>query len=119
MDIRELYDKIGGDLDDLLRRFGNEARVERFLGLFLKDTSFAELQEAVEKEDWPVAFRAAHTLKGVAGNMSFSKLLRSVSELTEALRGGEALTDWALYWAVSDDFALVTENVRAYLEEKA
>lgn len=117
MELKELYEKIGGDYDDVMMRFGKETRIKRFLGLFLKDTSFSELQTGIEARDWETAFRAAHTLKGVAGNMSFEKLRASASELTEAIRGGVELKDFALYDTVCADFALTLNGVQDYLNE--
>ena len=38
--------------------------------------------------DLPAAFRAAHTLKGVAANLGFAKLAAAAGELTEILRKG-------------------------------
>lgn len=60
-------------------------------------------------QDWEAAFRAAHTLKGVAQNLGFQKLYLSSTALTEALRGPKPLTDPALREAVAmDQAALLT-----------
>ena len=115
MELAELYERIGGSMENLFGRFGNETRVKRFLGLFLKDPSFAELQAAAEAGDWAAAFRAAHTLKGVTANMNFTRLTHSASALTEALRGGKTLEDRALLDAVCEDYRLVESTVREYL----
>ena len=40
----------------------------------------------MSEENRERAFRAAHTLKGVCGNLSLDKLLDSASKLTELLR---------------------------------
>ena len=45
--------------------------------------------EKLSSEDYPEAFRAAHTLKGVCENLGLSDLCKSSSVLTEALRAGE------------------------------
>ena len=85
-DIRAAYESIGADFDDAARRFGSPALVERFAGMFLQDKSFPELEEALAAHNARAAFRAAHTLKGVALNLSLSNLAAPAVEVTEALR---------------------------------
>lgn len=119
MTLSELYDKIGGDFADVTARFGTEARIERFLGLFLKDPSYDELKNAVAASDWETAFRAAHTMKGTSGNMSLTRLQRSASELTEHLRGGKPLTERSLYDAVCADYDMVLEELHKFMDSKA
>lgn len=73
------------------------------------DTSWGSLESAIHSQDWEAAFRAAHTLKGVAQNLGFQKLYLSSTALTEALRGPKPLTDPALREAVAlDQAALLT-----------
>ena len=79
----------GISVDDALERFmGNEALLERMLLRFPEDPSYGELVQAMERDDREGAFRAAHTLKGVCGNLSMGRLYRLVSDQVELLRGG-------------------------------
>lgn len=103
MNLQDVYAALGGNYDDVLARFGKEERVVRFLGLFLRDGSFSDLQKAVAENDSAAAFAAAHTLKGVALNMGLCALADSASRLTEQLRGGGDM-DSALYRAVCEDY---------------
>ena len=119
MELRELYENIGGDYDEVMMRFMKEERVNRFIPMFLKDGSFAELQKAVAEQDWNTAFRAAHTLKGVAGNMSFERLRAVDSDLTEAIRGGVPLQDITLYEKVCAEYEAEVALIQAYLAERA
>lgn len=87
--LREAYQSIGADYDDVLTRLmGSEDMVARFAGRFAGDPSYAQLTEALAAGDAETAFRAAHTLKGVAQNLSLVNLYEPASALTEALRGG-------------------------------
>ncbi len=97
MTLEEMYRKLGGDYGDVRLRIPSEALIRRFAVKFLSDTTFADLVEAVEAQDWEKAFRAAHTMKGVALNLGFGTLCRTASELTEALRSREPLT-WIFHW---------------------
>lgn len=91
MTVIECYEKIGGDYENAMSRFKNEALVKRFLPMFLSDPSFRELTDALEKDDVGTAFRAAHTLKGVTANLSLARLNSAAVEITEMLRAEELL----------------------------
>lgn len=87
--LREAYQNVGADYDDVLNRLmGSEDMVARFAGRFADDPSFAQLTEALAAGDAQAAFRAAHTLKGVAQNLGLVNLYEPASALTESLRGG-------------------------------
>ncbi|HIR52229.1 MAG TPA: Hpt domain-containing protein [Candidatus Onthovicinus excrementipullorum] len=79
----------GISVEEVLGRFmGNDALLERMLHKFLEDQTYAQLAEAMEQEDRDRAFQAAHTLKGVCGNLSMDRLFHLVSEQVELLRSG-------------------------------
>lgn len=86
MTIRECYEATHSDYNDVLGRLGSESLIKRFALKFLDDTSYQELLEAMKQADGEVAFRMAHTLKGVCLNLGFTELGKVSSELTEALR---------------------------------
>ena len=87
--LREAYENIGADYDDVLHRLmDSDDMVARFAGKFLEDPSMAQLEDALTAGDVEAAFRAAHTLKGVAQNLGFSNVFEPASALTESLRGG-------------------------------
>lgn len=86
MKIRECYEQMGADYDNVLSRLGSDAMVERFALKFLQEKTFDNLKEAIEKKDAEEAFRAAHTLKGICLNLGFDNLFTVSSELTEKLR---------------------------------
>lgn len=88
MDLKECYEKLGGDYDEVLARLYSETMVRRFLTKFPGDGTFRLLTEQLSAENYPEAFRAAHTLKGICENLGLSDLARSGSMLTEALRAG-------------------------------
>lgn len=86
--IREAYEKMGGNFEETVTRLTSEAFVQRFAGKFVNDPSFNDLKQALDAKDAELAFRAAHTLKGVCQNLGFSNLYKPASDLTEILRGG-------------------------------
>ena len=89
MNVRECYDAIKGDYEEVKRRFLTDARIRRFALLFLRDSSMEELRAAMKDQNCEKAFQAAHTLKGVCLNLGFSGLYEPVNRITEMLRSGD------------------------------
>lgn len=109
MTLEEFYARIGGNYQETLRRLPSEKMIRKFVGKYVADPSYQELDAALAKKDWEAAFRAAHTLKGVAQNLGLDQLQRVSSALTEALRGGKPLTEPALLEAVKVEQARTLE----------
>lgn len=89
MTLREMYETLGGNYDNVLGRLMSEQLINKFVRLFQKDESFDNLKRSFTEKNHAEAFRAAHTLKGVAQNLGFDRLFETSSELTEFLRGRE------------------------------
>ena len=86
MAIKDIYEKTNGDYAGVVKRLGSENTVAHFVVRFLSDGSMNELNEAFAQKDVERAFRAAHTLKGVALNLGFTELGENAAVLTEILR---------------------------------
>lgn len=79
----------GIDWPDVSARFmGNDDLVIKFMLKFADDQSMEELTAALANGDTENAFKAIHTLKGVAGNLGMSVIHDDVCALTEILRVG-------------------------------
>lgn len=88
MTLQECYDIMGGDYTGILRRFRTESMISRFLKKLPADPNYAMLEEALDKQDYETAFRAAHTLKGLALNLGLTELADSSATLSDLLRSG-------------------------------
>ena len=86
MTIQECYKAIGGNYEDILGRLNNEALIRKFVLMFLEDSSYMQLKQAMADKNYEEAFRSAHTLKGVCQNLSFDRLYEVSHNLTELLR---------------------------------
>lgn len=62
MSLKECYDKMGADYEDVLSRLRSEVLVRKFALKFLDDDSYANLKATMESGNAPEAFRGAHTL---------------------------------------------------------
>lgn len=100
------FDAYGADYAATMERFmGNETLYLRFLDMLFEDESLQKLGDALEAGNLADAFAAAHTLKGVAGNMGLTPLYQAVCILVEPLRAGEPREDYPiLYQAVRAEF---------------
>ena len=79
----------GIDPDDALKRLMNsETLYLRLIKKLLDDKTFSELKKAVEERDHELMFRASHTLKGVAGNLSLKTLYGLLISQVEFFRAG-------------------------------
>lgn len=93
MTLKECYNKIGGDYNDVLSRLLTEERVIKYCKKFLENSDYIEVRGAFEKEDFARAFELTHSIKGMCANMGFSRVFSSASELCESVRGGAPKKD--------------------------
>ena len=109
MKLNEFYSTVGGDYTEAKARFQSDERIARFLKMFPGDDSMQNLSAAVAANDAPTAFRAVHTLKGVALNLGLGSLAHASSQMTEALRGQDSMPESVqpLYVAVQKEYAAV------------
>lgn len=115
MDIKTFYETVGGSYDEILGRFMQESRVLKFVRRFPADGSFALLKTSLAEGNCEEAFRAAHTLKGIAQNLSFTALYQQVEPLTNHLRGGNM--DVGAYLAETERLYELTVSAISQLED--
>ena len=93
MTANELAEKLsmyGIDYADAMDRFGQNAVLYEHLAMkYLNDEHFVGFKAAMEVADYDNAYREAHSLKGVAGNLSLLNLYNAASEVTRFLSEGE------------------------------
>lgn len=109
--MRECFERYGMDYITTMDRFmNNEALYLRLLGKLFPNKELQQMGAALEAGDRGGAFEAAHTLKGVSGNLGLTPLYEAVCTLVEPLRAGEEREDYsALYQAVQTEFQKTEE----------
>ena len=105
-EFREKFEAYGANYAATMERFmDNEAMYLHFFDMLFEDENLQKLGCALKAGNTEEAFAAAHTLKGVVGNMGLTPLYRSVCAMVEPLRAREQRGDyWALYQAVQAEF---------------
>ncbi len=82
--------EFGIDLPDAMSRMdGDEALYKRLAFKYLDNTNYVDLVAAMEAKDYDDAYTAAHTLKGVSGNLSLANLYKVSAAVSTALYQGE------------------------------
>ena len=84
----------------------------------MEDDSFPRLLQAMEAGNREEAILAAHSLKGVSGNLAFARLYASSSLLAELLRSRpDAIPKeaFSLLEKVTGDYHATINAIRSYL----
>lgn len=118
MTIQECYTKLKGNYEDAVRRLSSDNLIERFMLMFPKDTTMQALRAAVAEGNIEESFRAAHTLKGIAANLSFSELAEVSSKLTEQLRPRTNQADGELVSQIEELYELTINTLKEYQASK-
>ena len=111
MQLNEFFAAVGGNYDLVLFRLPGENMIRRFLRRFTEDPSYGNLKTALAEQNISDAFRAAHTLKGIAANLGLDALANAASDLTEALRGASAMPPQRLMDAVDINYQNVIQQI--------
>ena len=131
MTLKDCYMQMGADYEETVQRLRSESLIQRIILKFPQDPSYQELCQALADGNIEVAFRAAHTLKGVCQNLGFKNLYEPSAELTErlrplqetetddlmqkvteVLRGRETAGSDALYAQVKEQYTTLTDAIR-------
>ena len=114
MTVRECYEAMGADYEDVLGRLRKDERIQKFVLKLLNDKSYELLMNSMEAGDMTEAFRAAHTLKGVCQNLSITALYHSSAELADRLRDGQEYGEDVapLLERVKKDYTLAMDCIR-------
>lgn len=116
MTLQECYTALGGDYEDVISRLRSERLVRKFVLQFLDDGSYDLLCTSLEQKNYGDAFRAAHTIKGMCQNLSFTKLQESSGLLSGKLRSGCTPEVESLMEQVAEDYQRVLGAIRAFQE---
>jgi len=118
---RQLLEENGADVEATLNRFmGNDVIYQKFLGKFPDDPNYANLGTNIESGNYEEAYRCAHALKGVVGNLGLTPIYETVSTLVEELRNkanadvdaARANEEWQQIKIVYEKFiAIIKENM--------
>ena len=117
-EFREIFEVYGADYNSTMARFmGKEAMYLKFLDMLFKDDNLEKLGTALEQQDYEAAFAAAHTLKGVVGNMGLTPLFNAVCAIVESLRKREVPEDYNVLYQIIQTGFLQADEFRKKIKE--
>ena len=110
-DLKKSLEDYGADYKTTLARFMNNEQIYlRILQKFPQDDTLQKLGQALQDGDYANAFNAAHTLKGVTGNLGLTPLYEAVCAIVEPLRAGKVHEDLAAR------YQLIQEEYQKFLD---
>lgn len=110
---KERLKAAGINLDGALERFmGNESMLERYLGRFLEEKSYAALCEAVAADDAQAAAAAVHTLKSVCGSIGCDRMQELALAQEEKMRAGDWQGAKAMLPALQEEYDCICAVLR-------
>ncbi len=86
MSVKELYESFGGDYNRAVQTMMNDACVTRMLSKFVANNSYSDMINAYKEGNLRTVFEAAHSLKGVSGNLALTPLYEKASVICEKTR---------------------------------
>lgn len=90
MNLQEAIKEMNIDYNTVISRFGeSEAIYQRFLKKFLDDSTYYELEQVWEKQNYEEIEKKAHTLKGIAGNLNLENLYSISNDLVQKIRNNQ------------------------------
>ena len=98
----------------------NEALLNRFLKKFLEDQTFAHLQESYKAYDCPdyeALIKDVHSLKGLAANLSMTRLYNITDEWLHDLRNKNYETSEQLYQQCLEEYTNITQGLKEIFSE--
>ena len=110
--IQEFYEKINGDYELAISRMQSDERIKKYLGFFLMDESYKQLDDAMKAKNCEEAFNGAHTLKGVCQNMAFTALSKVVEQITEELRAKDLEKAKGTFLSVETEYKKVIDEIK-------
>ena len=90
MEKKDKLKEAGIDVEEALERFlGNEDLYLKFLLKFPKDDNFSNMEKYLKQNNCEEAYKCAHSIKGVAGNLSIFNVYKCMSILAEYLKNSQ------------------------------
>ena len=91
--LKEFYDSIGGDYNEVFLQLGDDEVILEFLRKFFAKNELNELKVFLSEKKYKDAFMCVHNIKGYGLNMALVPLYKAADVLCEALRKGKPVVN--------------------------
>jgi HPt (histidine-containing phosphotransfer) domain-containing protein len=114
MTVQECYEAISGDYEGVKGRLLTDERIQKYLVKFSNATDYQQMVDAINQEDYELAFRMSHNLKGVSLNLGITQLQKTSEVLCEEFRNGKPQNDiTGLLNAVTDEYNRTIDAIKS------
>jgi HPt (histidine-containing phosphotransfer) domain-containing protein len=104
---------MNGDYEGVKGRLLTDERIKKYLIKFSNATDYQQMVDAIEKDDYDLAFRMSHNLKGVSLNLGITQLQKTSEVLCEEYRNGKPQNDvTGLLQAVTDAYHATLDAIQ-------
>lgn len=121
MKVEECYAMMNGDYNDVISRLISDERVSKYIVKFLDNNDYDNIFSGLDAKDYMLAFRSAHSVKGMCLNLGFPALASSSSEVCEVLRPGDHAPEvdmTPLLDKMSKDYDVVKQAIEAFRDSQ-
>ena len=121
MQVKECYAMMNGDYDDVIGRLVSDERVAKYIVKFLDGSDYDNIFKGLEEKDYMLAFRSAHSVKGMCLNLGIPSLAASSSAVCEELRPGDHAPEGditPLIDKMKEDYEVVKGAITAFKNEQ-
>ena len=115
MNVKQFYIDTGGSYNDALAIMMNDILIAKMLGKFVSGGSCLQMIELYEQKEYRSLFAAAHSLKGVAGNLALTPLYNLASFITEATRNDDGANLDKEINELKNIYELIKEKYQQYI----
>ncbi len=113
MNFDEAIKAIGINKEETLNRFsGNNELLEKFIKKFPEDKTIDFIKKAASEKNYNDLEESVHTMKGLSGNLGFSKLYEYSSALVNAIRAKDFSTADILTPKVIETCCKISEIIK-------
>ncbi|MEE1076115.1 MAG: Hpt domain-containing protein [Acutalibacteraceae bacterium] len=118
MTLRDFYNEINGNYNEISSRILNEGRIRKYLDIFLQDNTFTDLCTEIDRNNIQSAYIYAHKLKGLSQNLSLSSLYVYADLITKALQGNNIKKTICVLPKLSQEYTRVISGIKSLNENQ-
>lgn len=93
MELRECYEYMEGDYQEVYLRLGNDQIIAKYLKKYIDRNEMENLKKAITEKRYKDVFLYSHNMKGLGLNLSLTAFHMAASDICEAVRDGEPKED--------------------------
>ena len=117
MNVKQFYLDTKSNYENALAIMMNDLFIEKMLTKFIDNNAYEQLISFYDKKDYSSLFAAAHTYKGVTGNLALTPLYEIASYITEATRHSDDVNLDDKIQELKDQYKLVKDKYYEYLNK--